>query len=85
VTAGAALTLTSNQLAQILAPVVTHGQFHFGFNTLSNSSYSVQYEDRLASGNWVVLTNFTGTGSYWQTPLLPLVTQRFYRFVASPP
>jgi hypothetical protein len=85
VTVGATLTLTNNQLAQILAPVVTNGQFQFGFNTISNFNYSVQSEDNLASGNWVVLTNFTGSGSYWQTPLLPLVTQRFYRFVSSSP
>ena len=85
VTAGATLTLTSNQLAQILAPVVTKGQFQFGFNTISNYNYSVQYEDNLASGSWVALTNFTGSGSYWQIPPLPLVKQRFYRFVTSSP
>jgi hypothetical protein len=85
VTVGATLALTSSQLPQILAPVVTRGQFQFGFNTISNNSYSVQYEDNLASGNWVGLTNFTGSGAYWQTPLLPLVTQRFYRFVTSSP
>jgi hypothetical protein len=85
VTAGATLTLTSNQLAQILAPVVTKGQFQFGFNTISNYNYSVQYEDNLASGSWVAMTNFTGSGSYWQIPPLPLVKQRFYRFVTSSP
>ncbi len=91
VTVGASLILTNNQLAQtpapcqILAPVVTRGQFQFGFNTVSNYIYSVQYEDNLISGSWVVLTNFNGSGSYWQTPLLPLVEQRFYRLVTSSP
>jgi len=89
-TVGATLTFTNNPLSQMFAPVIldpvaTRGQFQFGFNTISNNTYSVQYENSVASGSWVELTNFTGSGLYWQTPPLPLVTQRFYRFVTSSP
>ena len=75
----ASLVVTSNLPVEIIAPLRTNGQFQFGFNTISNYTYSVQYEDSLASGAWTTLTNFTGAGSYWQSPLLPLVAQRFYR------
>ncbi len=79
VTSGATLVVTGTGPVKILAPTVTNGQFQFGFNTISNYTYTVQYEDSLATGTWTTLTNFTGTGSYWQTPLLPLVAQRYYR------
>jgi hypothetical protein len=65
---------------QILSPALTNGQFQFGFNTITGRSYTVQYTDDLPGGNWTTLTNFTGTGSYWQvSPLLPLVAHRFFR------
>ena len=50
----------------------------FGFNTVPNYPYIVQYEDSPVAGAWTTLTNFTGTGEYWQSPLLPVVPQRFY-------
>jgi hypothetical protein len=75
----ATLTLTGNVPVRILNPVVTNGQFQFGFNTLSNYPYNVQYGDSPTTGTWTTLTNFTGTGSYWQSPPLPVTTQRFYR------
>jgi hypothetical protein len=79
VTNSASLAVTTNLPVNILAPVVTNGQFQFGFNTLSNYPYTLQYENSPANGVWTALTNFTGTGSYWQSPLLPLMPQRFYR------
>jgi hypothetical protein len=77
---GATLVVTGTVPVQIISPMVTNGQFQFGFNTVSNRSYTVQYRDSLATGTWTFLTNFTATGSYWQPPpLAPLVPQRFYR------
>jgi hypothetical protein len=77
---GATLVVTGAVPVQILSPAVTNGQFQFGFNTISNRSYTVQYKDDLTATNWTTLTNFTGTGSYWQVPpLSPLVAHRFFR------
>ena len=77
---GATLVVTGAVPVQIISPAITNGQFQFGFNTISNRSYTVQYKDDLTSGNWTFLTNFTGNGSYWQAPPpLPLVPQRFFR------
>jgi hypothetical protein len=77
---GATLVVTGAVPVQILSPAVTNGQFQFGFNTITNRSYTVQYKDDLAATNWTTLTNFTGTGSYWQVPpLSPLVAHRFFR------
>ena len=77
---GATLVVTGAVPVQIISPVVTNGQFQFGFNTISNRSYTVQYKDDLGTGTWTFLTNFTADGSYWQaSPLSPLVARRFYR------
>jgi hypothetical protein len=77
---GATLVVTGAVPVQIISPAVTNGQFQFGFNTISNRSYTVQYKDDLTAGAWMFLTNFTGDGSYWQAPpLSPLVPQRFFR------
>ena len=77
---GATLVVTGAVPVQIISPAITNGQFQFGFNTISNRSYTVQYKDDLTSGTWTFLTNFTGNGSYWQAPpLSPLVAQRYFR------
>ncbi|MGA2555263.1 MAG: hypothetical protein ABSG04_03220 [Verrucomicrobiota bacterium] len=77
---GATLVVTGAVPVQILSPAVTNGQFAFGFNTITNRSYTVQYNDNLATGSWTFLTNFIGNGSFWQpTGLSPLVAQRFFR------
>jgi hypothetical protein len=77
---GATLVVTGTVPVTVLSPTVVNGQFQFGFNTITNRSYTVQYKDDLASGTWTFLTNFTGDGSYWQTPpLSPLVAQRYFR------
>ena len=79
VTSSATLEVSGIAPVQITAPLVTNGQFQFGFGTVSNFSYTVQSEDDPTTGGWTTLSNFTGTGSYWQSPLLPLAAQRFYR------
>ena len=83
VSSSATLALAGAVPVQILAPAVVNGEFQFGFNTIPNSSYTVTYVDSLPAAAWTALTNFTGTGSYWESSPLPLVTQRFYR-VSSP-
>ena len=77
---GATLVVTGAVPVQVLSPTVVNGQFQFGFNTISGRSYTVQYKDDLTAASWTFLTNFTGTGSYWQVlPLSPLVAHRFFR------
>ena len=79
-TGGATLVVTGTVPVGIISPAITNGKFQFGFNTISNRSYTMQYKDDLTGGNWTTLTNFTGDGSYWQAPpLSPLVPQRFFR------
>ena len=77
---GATLVVTGAVPVQMISPLVTNGQFQFGFNTISNRSYTVQSCDNLATGTWTFLTNFIANGAYWQPPpLAPLVAQRYYR------
>jgi hypothetical protein len=77
---GATLVVTGAMPVQIISPAVTNGQFQFGFNTINNRSYTVQYKNDLTTGTWTFLTNFTGNGSYWQAPpFSPLAPQRYFR------
>jgi hypothetical protein len=77
---GATLVVTSAVPVQITSPAVTNGQFQFGFNTVTNRSYTVQYTDDLSTGAWTYLTNLTGDGSFWQSPpLASLAAHRFFR------
>jgi hypothetical protein len=54
--------------------------FNFGFQSVSNQSYTIQRNDDLATANWIFYTNFTGNGSLMQlvTPVTN-VPQRFFR------
>lgn len=50
----------------IIPPTITllpppNNSFHFSFNAESNSTYTVQYADKLADANWTVLTNFAAS------------------------
>jgi hypothetical protein len=77
---GATLVVTSAVPVQIISPAVTNGQFQFGFNTVTNRSYTVQYTDDLSTGAWTYLTNLTGDGSFWQLPpLAALAAHGFFR------
>ena len=54
--------------------------FNFGFQSVSNQSYTIQRNDDLTTTNWIIFTNFTGDGSLLQ--LVSPVTnapQRFFR------
>ncbi|HEY1663300.1 MAG TPA: BACON domain-containing carbohydrate-binding protein [Verrucomicrobiae bacterium] len=59
--------------------VAAGGQFQFGFNAFSNSSYTVQYKDDLSAGVWNPVTNFIGTGAYWQFSIPRTNAHRFFR------
>jgi hypothetical protein len=77
---GATLVVTSTVPAQIIPPALTNGQFTFGFNTITNRSYTVQFKNDLSDATWTFLTNFTGDGTLWQLPPSdPLAPQRFFR------
>jgi hypothetical protein len=77
---GATLVVTGAAPVQILSPALANGQFQFGFNTISNRSYTIQYSDDLSADIWAFLTNFSGTGSFWQLSAPPPpVSSRFYR------
>ena len=77
---GATLVVTGAVPVQIVSPIVASGGFQFGFNTITNRSYTIQFCDDLTTGNWTFLTNFIGSGTYWQAPPFPpLVQQRYYR------
>lgn len=66
--------------AQILSPKTASGSFAFGFQTVTNESYTVQRNDDLTTTNWVDFTNFTGDGGL-KSFVLPVtnVPQRFFR------
>jgi hypothetical protein len=54
--------------------------FNFGFQSVSNQSYTIQRNDDLTTTNWIFFTNFTGDGSLLQ--LVAPVTnapQRYFR------
>ena len=54
--------------------------FNFGFQSVSNQSYTIQRNDDLTTTNWIFFTNFTGDGSLLQ--LVSPVTnapQRYFR------
>jgi T5SS/PEP-CTERM-associated repeat protein len=63
------------------------GDIAFGFLTVSNKSYAVEYTDDLIAGTWLVLTNITGSGVATQIvdPGAAVFTQRFYRVHLSLP
>jgi hypothetical protein len=76
---GATLVVTGAVPVGIISPLAANGQFQFGFNTISNRSYTVQYEDSLTNANWLFYTNFTGTGGYWQIGSPNTNAQRYFR------
>ena len=52
--------------------------FNFGFQSVSNQSYTIQRNDDLTTANWIFYTNFTGNGSLMQ--LVAPVTNTPHRF-----
>jgi hypothetical protein len=60
--------------------------FGFKFDTQTGLNYKIVYKDSLASTNWMVLTNFTGTGSSYDLSDFSAETNhaRYYRVIVQP-
>jgi hypothetical protein len=76
---GATIVVTGAVPVDILSPLATNGGFQFGFNTISNRSYTVQYKDNLTNASWLFLTNFTGAGGFWGVGWPATNAQRYFR------
>jgi hypothetical protein len=74
------LVATGAVALQITGPVLSGGHLAFSFGTISGQSYTVQRNDDLAGTNWILETNFTGTGALLQfaTPITN-APRRFFR------
>lgn len=77
---GVFLVVTGAVPVQVLSPQLSAGAFNFGFNTISNRSYTVQSAANLTSPNWILFTNFIGNGSVMRlaTPITN-ATRQFFR------
>ncbi|MCX6926671.1 MAG: hypothetical protein NT154_26220 [Verrucomicrobia bacterium] len=77
---GVVLVVTSAVHVQIMGPALSGGDLVFSFATATNQSYTVQFNDDLATTNWLLQTNLTGTGSllYFTSPVTN-APQRFFR------
>lgn len=68
------------QAVTLLNPAWTGSSFTFSFVSQSGRSYEAQTRDILATGDWQLLTNLTGTGSIVSvTNAIPGANQRVYR------
>jgi hypothetical protein len=77
---GVYLTIISPVPVTIQPPVLGGGGFHFGFNTTTNQSYTVQQNTNIVSTNWDYYTNISGNGSLMQFEV-PVTNypQQFFR------
>jgi uncharacterized repeat protein (TIGR03803 family) len=65
---------------QIVSPQVSGGGFNLSFQSVNGQSYTLYYNDNLATTNWLPYTNITGNGALWQlTVPITNVSQRFFR------
>jgi len=64
----------------LLNPGIAAGKMVFGVWTASGTNYTLYRTDSLKPPNWIVLTNFTGDGNFWNFSLsMGSVSNRFYR------
>jgi hypothetical protein len=74
------LVATGAVALQITGPVLSGGRLAFSFGTISGQCYTVQRIDDLAGTNWILETNFTGTGALLQfATLIANAPRRFFR------
>lgn len=66
---GAVLVVTGTVPVQILSSQISGGQVQFGFNTIAGRSYTLERKDSLNAAAWSFVTNFLGSGSFWQLAL----------------
>jgi uncharacterized repeat protein (TIGR03803 family) len=65
---------------QIVSPMVSGGNFNLSLQTVNGQSYTLYYNDDLATTNWLPYTNFSGNGGTLQL-IVPVTNsaQRFFR------
>jgi hypothetical protein len=65
---------------RILGPAWSNGNLVFSFATVSNRSYTVQFNDDLATTNWLFYTDLTGNGGIMGFATRPTDSlQRYFR------
>jgi hypothetical protein len=64
----------------VLSPQLSGGSFNLSFQSVNGQSYTLYYNDNLATTNWLPYTNVTGNGGTLQLAV-PTTnsTQRFFR------
>jgi hypothetical protein len=73
-------TVSNSMPVQILSPQVSGGSFNLSFQSVNGQSYTLYYNDNLATTNWLPCTNVTGNGASLQlTVPITNSTQRFFR------
>jgi hypothetical protein len=75
-----ALYTVSNSVVQIISPQVSGGTFQFSFQSANGQSYTLYYNNSVATTNWLPYTNVTGNGATLQLSV-PVTnsSQRFFR------
>ena len=72
-------TISSSPL-QIVSPQVSGGAFQLSFQSVNGQSYTLYYNNSVATTNWLPYTNVTGNGGTLQlTVPITNSTQRFFR------
>ncbi|HEY1717245.1 MAG TPA: hypothetical protein VGH42_03000 [Verrucomicrobiae bacterium] len=65
---------------QIVSPQVSGGSFNLSFQSANGQSYTLYYNDNLATTNWLPATNVTGNGATLQLSIPSTNSaQRFFR------
>jgi hypothetical protein len=69
----------TNAQPLIQFPSLSGGNFTFAFPGTSGQSYTIQQTTNLATTNWTVYTNFTGTDSVLQLSVPATDSAQFFR------
>jgi hypothetical protein len=82
--AGVYLVVTGTVPVQVIPPQLAAGAFNFGFGTVNNQNYTIQSTTNLAAPNWILYSNFTGSGSLMNLALPVTNAQQQYFRVLEP-
>ncbi|HEY1716827.1 MAG TPA: LamG-like jellyroll fold domain-containing protein [Verrucomicrobiae bacterium] len=73
-------TLNNSAPVQIVSPQLSGGTFNLSFQSANGQSYTLYYNDNLATTNWLPATNVTGNGATLQLSVpANNSSQRFFR------
>jgi sugar lactone lactonase YvrE len=73
-------TLNNSAPVQIVSPQLSGGTFNLSFQSANGQSYTLYYNDNLATTNWLPATNVTGNGGTLHLSLPSTnPSQRFFR------